>query len=97
MSKDQVIESYKRKIDELQRRLDKMAQATDYLVLEGFHQYENVWYALVGCPDYDAWKKLPEVIRTSNNLLLGKTGWNSDTGRGYYNSNVIVGWKKNNP
>lgn len=41
----------------------------------------------VDCPDYDAYKALPPAL-AYNNVIYGKTGWNSDIDMAYYQSNA---------
>jgi hypothetical protein len=50
---------------------------------------EGTTCVVVTCNDYNHFKKLPEVV-SYGNLLLGKTGWNSDTQRCHYQSNVNI-------
>jgi hypothetical protein len=62
------------------------------------HGYVNVKYsatiegvqcAVVGCADYDVYKHLPAAV-SFEGRLLGKTGWNSDNGEAYYQSNASI-------
>jgi hypothetical protein len=52
-------------------------------------EVEGLTCAAVNCRDYDHYKGLPEVV-SHNGRLLGKTGWNSDTGHAYYQDNATV-------
>ena len=45
--------------------------------------------AMVDCADYDAYKRLPEVV-SYHGVKLGKTGWNSDTNHAHYQNNAII-------
>jgi hypothetical protein len=50
---------------------------------------EGVEYAVVDCRDYDHFVSLPEVVEYQGRQL-GKTGWNSDNHRAYYQNNAII-------
>jgi hypothetical protein len=45
--------------------------------------------ATVNCSDFDAYKRLPEVV-SYHGVKLGKTGWNSDTNHAHYQSNATI-------
>ena len=45
--------------------------------------------AMVDCLDYEAYRKLPEVIEYQGKML-GKTGWNSDSGYACYKTGVAL-------
>lgn len=60
---------------------------SDYLVALSVDVVEGKTCVAVTCNDYDHYKKLPEVI-SHNGILCGKTGWNSDKDRCYYQSGV---------
>lgn len=45
--------------------------------------------AEVDCEDYDHFTTLPDVV-SYDGIMLGKTGWNSDTGRACYKSRAQV-------
>lgn len=61
----------------------------DWLTVESVGMVEGVMCAITTCPDYDAYKALPEVI-SYNGAKLGKTGWNSDTGHAFYQTNALI-------
>jgi hypothetical protein len=46
---------------------------------------DGVFFVIVPCPDYDAFASLPAAIEYEE-IVCGKTGWNSDRGEAYYNS-----------
>jgi hypothetical protein len=53
---------------------------------------EGTHYVTVPCEDYDAFRALPDAV-TFEGRTLGKTGWNSDRGVGYYQSNARLAYK----
>lgn len=59
------------------------------LVVRASHIIDNERIIEVDCEDYDAFKKLPQVVRFRG-TILGKTGWTSDRNRACYKSNVAV-------
>jgi hypothetical protein len=61
----------------------------DWLTVLQVSMVEGVMCAVTTCADYDAYKALPEVI-SYNGAKLGRTGWNSDTGHAFYQSNALV-------
>lgn len=69
-----------------------MSQAkieTGYLSILAADQIEGTLCLVTGCEDYDHYRSLPVAI-TYNGVLCGKTGWNSDSGRAYYQSNATL-------
>ncbi len=50
---------------------------------------EGTTCAMVDCHDYDHFRTLPEVV-SYNGVMMGKTGWNSDTNHAHYQSNAQV-------
>lgn len=64
--------------------------APDYLPLRTVGKTPDGTSCLsVDCPDFDAFKALP-VALAYGDVLHGKTGWNSDIGIAYYQSNAIL-------
>lgn len=61
----------------------------DKLVIQHLAVVEGTTCAVVHCNDYDHFKRLPEVV-SYNGMLLGKSGWNSDTNRCHYQSNANI-------
>jgi hypothetical protein len=59
------------------------------MVAEMIGVVEGVTCIVVSCEDYDHYKQLPHVV-SYNGTLCGKTGWNSDTNRAYYQSNAHI-------
>jgi hypothetical protein len=53
------------------------------------HAGQGETIAEVDCEDYDHFTTLPDVV-SYDGIILGKTGWNSDTGRAYYKSRAQV-------
>jgi hypothetical protein len=50
---------------------------------------DDIDYATVNCRDYDHYKSLPDVV-SHNGVQMGKTGWNSDIGAAFYQSNANI-------
>lgn len=48
-------------------------------------RYGGILQLVVDCEDYDAFKALPAALKYDE-VVCGKSGWNSDTCRGYYTS-----------
>jgi hypothetical protein len=61
----------------------------DYITATSVATVENVLCIVVDCTDFDHYKSLPAVV-SHDGRLCGKTGWNSDTGRAYYQSNAMI-------
>lgn len=61
----------------------------DMLVALQVGVVEGTTCATVHCDDYEHFKQLPEVV-SYNGMNLGKSGWNSDTQRCHYQSNVNI-------
>jgi len=59
----------------------------DYLTVEYTARIDDVVCAVVTCHDFDHFKRLPQVV-SHDGILLGKTGWNSDTNHAHYQSNA---------
>ncbi len=49
----------------------------------GVTNFGEEFWLLVPCADYEAYRALPAGILFEGRTY-GKTGWNSDTGRGFY-------------
>ena len=45
--------------------------------------------AMVDCHDYDHFRTLPDVVSYAG-VMMGKTGWNSDTGHAHYQSGTTT-------
>jgi hypothetical protein len=60
-----------------------------YLTAIAVAVIEGTTCAMVDCADYDAYKRLPEVV-SYHGVKMGKTGWNSDTNRAHYQSNATI-------
>jgi len=67
--------------------MEKVKAEPEYLTVEYTVRIEGVQCAVVTCHDFDHFKRLPEVV-SYNGILLGKTGWNSDTNHAHYQSNA---------
>lgn len=67
-----------------------IAQAAyEYLRLQSLHFIEGQYIAEVSCVDFDDYKALPDAI-TYDGKVLGKTGWNSDSCKACYKTNVLM-------
>lgn len=55
----------------------------DFLTILAFYRVEGDNIVIVNCPNYDTYEALPDAIEYSG-LILGKTGWNSDTCKACY-------------
>lgn len=67
--------------------------ATGFIVLDAVHEVAGDVVAETECADYDSYSRLPQVVRYPGRrgpVLLGKTGWSSDTNRACYKSGVVV-------
>lgn len=53
------------------------------VILEAGKLPDGVGFLAVPCIDFDAFDALPAAVRFAD-TVYGKTGWNSDHGRGYY-------------
>lgn len=62
---------------------------TGYLHIITAGDIEGVLCLITDCHDYDHYVSLPEAV-TYNGVLCGKTGWNSDKGRVYYQSDAAL-------
>lgn len=60
-----------------------------YLSIDSMATVDGVLCLVVTCNDYDHYKSLPAVV-SYNGRLCGKTGWNSDNCRCYYQSNATI-------
>ena len=69
--------------------MDTATPVVGALVVRVSHLIDNERIIEVDCDDYDAFKKLPQVVRFRG-TILGKTGWTSDRNRACYKSNVSV-------
>lgn len=59
----------------------------EYLNAINITTVEGTLCATVSCSDYDEYRHLPGVVSYTESgveILLGKSGWNSDTGRAHY-------------
>ena len=61
----------------------------DMLLLQSVQVIGRDSIATVDCLDYDAYRKLPEVIHYMGKTM-GKTGWNSDSGYACYKTGVVL-------
>ena len=66
-----------------------VAQAKLGIVIQAISQIEGVGCLVTGCADYDEYRALPQVVRFEERLY-GRTGWNSDRGVAYYQTNAMV-------
>lgn len=67
--------------------------ATGFIVLDAVHEVEGDVVAETACIDYDHYARLPAVVRYPGRrgpVLLGKTGWSSDTNRACYKSGAQI-------
>lgn len=64
----------------------------DYISLVEHGFLDGVTYCVVDCQDFDQYKELPSAV-SFNGVLCGKTGWNSDKNRAYYQSTGLVARK----
>lgn len=62
-----------------------MAKATrvDAVDVVSSYELDNEHWLVVPCCDYDTFKDLPRAVKFDGRLY-GRTGWNSDSGQGYY-------------
>lgn len=51
--------------------------------------FEGTLCLVCNCADFDCFKALPDVVEFQGKLC-GKTGWNSDKGCAYFQSNARV-------
>jgi len=61
-----------------------------FLRLNSTQVIEGEFVAETNCADYDAWRALPVAIEVQGKVL-GKAGWNSDTGIACYKEKVLLG------
>jgi len=65
-----------------------------FLKLNTLEVIEGEFVAETNCADYQVYCNLPTAIEipgTSNKVVLGKAGWNSDTGIACYKEKVLLG------
>lgn len=75
----------------LQRESPKQAKILPgFLKLNALHVIEGEFIAETNCADYSAYRSLPVAIEVQGKVL-GKTGWNSDTGIACYKEKVLLG------
>lgn len=67
-----------------------VAVEKDMLVALSVERIEGTTCITVSCEDYDTFRKLPNAVRAPDGTLCGKSGWNSDSGKGYYMSSVTL-------
>lgn len=65
------------------------AQAVDRVRVLAIHKLQGVTILETSCEGYEAFRRLPPAV-TWEGLELGKTGWNSDTGRACYKSDAAL-------
>ena len=67
----------------------KVKIESEYLSVLRVETIEGNTCAMVTCPDYHHYQKLPQVV-SYNGQLLSKTGWSSDSEHAHYQSNASV-------
>ena len=65
------------------------AEIESGIVIQAISRREGVGCLVTGCADYDEYRALPQVVRYEERLY-GRTGWNSDRGVAYYQTNARV-------
>jgi hypothetical protein len=71
-------------MDDIQLKIEPQ-----YLTCLQVRGWPGLVCATVSCPDFDAYQALPQAV-SYNGTLMGLTGWNSDTGHVYYQSNALL-------
>jgi hypothetical protein len=72
-----------------------IAKIVDMLKIDAYYHICNDVVAEVSCRDYDHFASLPDAIQI-NGIILGKTGWSSDSNKACYKTNVMLGKPINN-
>ena len=70
------------------RNLDVQPIEGAILILDD-QERDGIRCLSVACHDFDHFKSLPAAVRYDGQTF-GKTGWNSDTGFGYYRSDAKI-------
>jgi hypothetical protein len=65
------------------------AVKVDYIVILEMNQFDEITTLTTECVDYDAFMALPSAVEFKGQIF-GKSGWNSDRGKAYYNNNTRV-------
>ena len=71
-----------------------LATAVNAVPVLSRENFDGITCVLVSCPTQETLSKLPTAIRYEG-LVLGRTGWNSDSCVAYYRSDAALAFAAN--
>jgi len=69
--------------------MNKVKARPEYIAVLSSGMVDGILCIAVSCANIDEYKSLPGVV-SDDGTLCGKTGWNSDRGIAYYQSNTHI-------